>query len=91
MLKAYYKRLRQRGKLATVAIACRRKLLTILNAMAANNTDWAARQRRRRAGLTRRAWSAHPATKAPSRQRWCPSGGEGTGVGDFLPAFNWIV
>ena len=42
LLKAYYDRLRQNGKLAQVAsIACLRKLLTILNAMGANNTDWA--------------------------------------------------
>jgi transposase len=42
VLHAHYKALIQRGKAAKLAIiACLRKLLTILNAMAARQTDWA--------------------------------------------------
>ena len=42
MLKAHYQALIGRGKLAKVAIvACMRKLLTILNTMVAQQTDWA--------------------------------------------------
>lgn len=41
VLKAFYDRLRAAGKPAKVALtACMRKLLTILNAMVANNADW---------------------------------------------------
>lgn len=42
ILNAHYTELTKRGKLAKVAIiACLRKLLTILNAMVAQQTDWA--------------------------------------------------
>jgi transposase len=42
LLNAHYLRLIERGKLAKVAIiACLRKLLTILNAMVAQQKDWA--------------------------------------------------
>jgi len=41
VLNAYYRALIERGKLPKVAIvACMRKLLTILNAMVAQNKDW---------------------------------------------------
>jgi transposase len=40
-LKAYYRRLRARGKLAKVAlVACMRKLITILNTMLARRQPW---------------------------------------------------
>ena len=40
-IRAFYQRLRGTGKPAKVALtACMRKLLTILNAMAATNTEW---------------------------------------------------
>ena len=38
---AYYDRLRERGKLKKVAlVACMRKLLTCLNAMVRDETEW---------------------------------------------------
>jgi len=41
LLRAFYQRLRAAGKPAKVAlVACRRKLLTILNAMLAHQTSW---------------------------------------------------
>ena len=41
ILKAFYERLRAKGKPAKVAlVACMRKLLTILNAMVRTNTSW---------------------------------------------------
>ena len=41
LIKPFYERLRQAGKPKKVAItACMRKLLTILNAMVKNGTDW---------------------------------------------------
>ena len=41
VIKAFYRRLRNAGKPAKVAlVACMRKLLTILNAMLANHTPW---------------------------------------------------
>lgn len=41
VLKAFYTRLRERGKVAKVAlVACMRKLLTILNAMVRDNARW---------------------------------------------------
>lgn len=41
VIKSFYERLRANGKTTKVAIvACMRKLLTILNAMAKNNTPW---------------------------------------------------
>lgn len=41
ILKAFYQRLRAKGKPAKVAlVACMRKLLTILNAMVRTNTSW---------------------------------------------------
>ncbi len=41
VIKAFYERLVARGKIRKVAvIACMRKLLTILNAMLKNNTEW---------------------------------------------------
>ena len=43
VIRAFYQRLRQAGKLKKVAIvACMRKLLTILNAMVKHQTPWAA-------------------------------------------------
>ncbi len=41
VIKAFYKRLVARGKIRKVAvIACMRKLLTIINSMLRNNTEW---------------------------------------------------
>jgi transposase len=41
VIKAFYDQLRQRGKATKVAlVACMHKLLTILNAMLKNGTDW---------------------------------------------------
>jgi transposase len=41
VIRAFYQRLRAAGKPAKVALtACRRKLLTILNAMARSGTPW---------------------------------------------------
>ena len=41
VLRAFYRRLRDAGKPAKVALtACMRKLLTILNAIASTNTPW---------------------------------------------------
>ena len=43
VIKAFYDRLRLNGKLHNVAmVACIRKILSILNAMERNNTDWQA-------------------------------------------------
>ncbi len=43
VIKAFYRRLRQAGKPAKVALtACMRKLLTILNAMLKHHTPWRA-------------------------------------------------
>jgi len=41
VIRAFYQRLRAAGKPKTVAlVACMRKLLTILNAMARSGTAW---------------------------------------------------
>jgi transposase len=46
VLKAFYARLCAAGKAKTVALtACRRKLLTILNAMVKHQTPWQPRER----------------------------------------------
>jgi transposase len=48
VLNAHYTRLIERAKLAKVAIiACLRKLLTILNAMVAQQKDWSRMRRSR--------------------------------------------
>lgn len=45
VIKAFYDQLRQRGKATKVAlVACMHKLLTILNAMLKNGTDWQSPQ-----------------------------------------------
>ena len=44
-IRAFHKRLRAAGKAPKVAItACRRKLLTILNAIVKNHTSWQAQE-----------------------------------------------
>ena len=40
VLKAFYERLRTAGKAAKVALACMRKLLTMLNAMVKHQKPW---------------------------------------------------